>query len=439
MRKSLLAIVVASSVVSGFAVGCGGDEGTGGSGGTGTTTSSSSTGVPVEPAFSVQSVSASAGHRQETEATVAISKDGVVAAAWIGQTTKGGLDIGYTLSQDRGHTWSAPAVASPGGTDLYGDPTLVATADGGFYLAFLSFDAGFTQGAIWVAHAAPGATAFDPAVRVTPANEPGPYDKPIVALTESQAVLVSYTNTSNGALDLARSTDGATFTRTHVIPTSAVSLPYVCSDVGGQHVWIVYHLGSTIQMRWSDDDGVTFPAANRTVVSLNNELDISTDDTICVGKGDEVWIGYSRSKDMTNSSNFLWKDYVLRLAHSADGGHTIDRRADVNDASASMFTMEPALALEADGSIDLAYLAGNAENDPMGSLRVGRSTDGGQSFAPSTALYSPVTFGLSRTAPNWVGDYFGFVWDGGRVLSAFADNQSGTSHVSFASAPAATP
>lgn len=414
---------------------CGGsDTGTGGSG---TTASSSSTGLPPEPAFNVQNISVSADGRSETETHVAVSKDGVLAAAWIGQTTASRLRIGYTFSTDGGKTWTAPATASPGGTDLYGDPTLIAADDGSFYLAFLGFDGGFTKGAIYVAKAAAGSTTFDAAVRVTPATEPGPYDKPIIALTKNQTVVVSYTNIATSALDLARSTDGgASFTRTHVLPTSVASLPYTCTDPTSDRVWVVFHNGVGISLKWSEDDGATFPAANLTTVSLKpGENDVSTDDTVCVGKGNDVWIAYALSKDTTNPSNFLYKDYSIRLAHSPDGGATIDSRIDVQDAGGGMYSMEPALALEPNGAIDLSYVAGNGAPDPAGSLRWARSVDAGQTFGASTALATPITFDLNRSAPNWLGDYFGFVATNDRIYATYADNQTGVAHVSFASSP----
>ncbi len=426
--------------VAGFvaldAVGCGdSSSGTGGSSSASTTSSSTGAGGTIEPAFNVPDISLSQGGFQ-AESSVAATKGGVVAATWI-TLTQAAVGIGYSFSTDGGKTWLAPAGIPPINGFFYGDPTVVAGDDGSFYLAFCAVNKGFTAGHVYVAKAAPGATTFGTPVQVSDPADPGPYDKPVIAITKSQAILVSYTHVATGHVVVGRSADGAaSFTRTEAVsnvPYGALATP--CADPDGGRVWLTFIGNKRIDLRWSDDDGATFPQTNATRVSPTTELDVSTDDPVCVGRGSEVWVAYSRSHDIVDSASFNWKDYALRLAHSSDGGATIDSRTDVFDAASGTFFMEPALVLEPNNALDLTYYTGNVGDDPAGTFRLARSTDGGQTFLPTTVIEQPVTFALNRNGKTWLGDYSGFVAFDGRLYTTYADNASGSSHVSFMTMP----
>jgi hypothetical protein len=413
-----------------------GDSDTGSGGASASASSSGQGGMTPAPAFTVADISVASDGYIEAESSVAVAPGGIVAATWIGATKSGGLRVAYSFSTDQGNTWSPPAVASPGEAGFgYGDPTLVTAADGSIYLAFAAFDSGFTKGKVFVARAAPGETTFGAPVLVNASANVGPFDKPVIAVTKNQSIVVAYIDYGTGHVVLGRSADsGATFTRTD--PANFGALPTPCADPDTGRVWVTFLSGTgKVSLRWSDDDGVTFPVANSTVVNDTTDKPISTDDPVCVGRGNQVWIAYALSNDTGDSGSFNWKDFSLRIAHSSDGGATIDSRVDAHDPNAATFFMEPALALEAEGAIDIAYYAGNKDADPGGTFRYARSTDAGQTFEASTELAAPVTFVVKRDSPGWLGDYSGFIADGGRVLSTYTDNASGTSHISFLSAP----
>jgi hypothetical protein len=126
----------------------------------------------------------------------------------------------------------------------------------------------------------------------------------------------------------------------------------------------------------------------------------------------------------------------MRLAHSSDRGATFDWRASVHDATAGRLFVFADLALEPDGALDLAYYAGGADEDPMGSFRIARSTDGGRTFAPSQVVQQPLLFTTSRTTLRWIGDYVGIDYGAGRLVGAYGDNSGAADRIAFfATAP----
>jgi hypothetical protein len=393
-----------------------------------TSAASSSTGGPTA-IITAKDISAT-GVGSESETSVAATPNGIVAATWINVGTK--PSIGYAFSTDGGKTWLPPAVASPNDTLKYADPTVVVGSDGSFYVSFVGYDDAFSMGNVMLAHASPGATTFDAPVLVSPAGNMGPFDKPYIAITKSQAVLVSYTDFSSASIVVARSTDAKTFTRTVGVQADAGTLAMPCPDPDGGRVWLTYHGLGHIGLTWSDDDGLSFPAANISTPSApGDSTALSSESPACIGKGNDVWVVYGLSNDTVDPSKFDPKDYSLRLAHSSDKGMTFAMPVDAGDATAAMYLMEPSLVLEPGGAIDLAYYAGNADKDPMASWRSARSTDHGQSFGPSEVLEKPLILDVQLATSTWIGDYAGLAYAGGRLYSTYVDNASGTSHISF--------
>ena len=433
------------SLLLAFLTSCGGNAS---SGAGGATASSSATGTPTSSSHTVVAATVTASSSGtggmpagvdisngspgvgQSETSVASAPGGIVAAAWINDDVP---SIGYAFSTDDGQTWTAPTVASPTDALAYGDPTLVTGGDGSIYLAYTGFDLGFTMGKVYVQRAAPMATTFDAPVLVTPATDVGPFDKPVIAITKNNALLVSYTDYTQGTMVVARSPNGTAWTHTPAAANEpSATYATACPDPGGGRVWLVYFTPTYVGLTWSDDDGLSFPTANRTVVSDATEIDIAAEDPVCVGKGQDVWIAYGRSHDMVNTTSFNVKDYTIRLAHSSDGGATIAARIDAGDSKAAPYFMEPALVEDDAGALELAYYAGQSDADPTSSWRYARSTDGGQTFATSVTIASPLILGDARNAPTWIGDYSGLTVRGTHLYTTFADNLSGNAKVSFA-------
>ncbi|HVY49796.1 MAG TPA: sialidase family protein [Minicystis sp.] len=409
--------------------------GTGGAGGA--STSSSGTGAgggAVAPGI----ISQSDQSALESETHVAVAPNGFVCATWIAEQPGGGSTNGYRFSTDGGATWQPVShVASPS-PEVASDPVLAIDQENDFYLTWVGFQ--FDQQGqpfdmhVYVAKAAAGATSFGAPIEVT--SNPGggeSYDKPWITVTNKDTVLVTYAVTSTGALRAARSTNGAQSfgTATIVQDGQFRNLMYPCAPATGDRVWVTYVVPQGgIGLRWSDDDGVTWPDANKTAVADNGEVP-AFDDPTCAAEGSDVWVAYGLSMDGFSSNNSP-KLTAVRVAHSGDGGVTIDARVDAHDTSAGAYFMHPQLVREPGGAFDLVYYAGQGDNDANASFRRSRSVDGA-TWDPSAVVKAPILFVTDRMGGKWLGDYVGLAFAGGSILTTYADNTVDMySHIGFA-------
>jgi hypothetical protein len=198
---------------------------------------------------------------------------------------------------------------------------------------------------------------------------------------------------------------------------------FPCAPSAGNRIYATYHAGGGIGLRWSDDYGASWPDLNKSAVADVNEMP-AFDDPTCAADGQDVWVAYGLSPDPFSTGNNA-KLSSVRLAHSPDGGKTVDFRVDAGDAQAAPFYMHPFLVRETGGALDLAYYAGASDGDPSGSLRRSRSTDGGKTFSASALVKSPIVFTGDRASVQWLGDYFGLATAGGELFLSYADNRIG--------------
>jgi hypothetical protein len=167
------------------------------------------------------------------------------------------------------------------------------------------------------------------------------------------------------------------------------------------------------------------------MVSAPGEL-VAFDDPMCVADKSDVWISYGLTKDgtatATMNSPLL---YALRLAHSGDGGQTIDTRIDAHDTAAGSFFQHPELAREPGGALDLTYYAGKTDMDMAGSFRRSRAAVPAMGFGPSVSVDAPLDFLTSRGDPRWLGDYTGIFARSGKLYLSYTVNDTAVSHVAF--------
>jgi hypothetical protein len=376
----------------------------------------------------------------ESETSVVATSAGLVGVAWISIQAAGGSSNGYRFSTDGGTTWGpVQELNSPGGR-VASDPVLAADAMNNVYMSWVGYHVDAmgnpTDMHVYVAVAAPGMTVFGQPVEVTVPATGDTFDKPWVTVTNKNTVIVTYAKTSTGGIYAGRSVDqGKTWTNAVIVEDGSFrNLVFPCPPVSGTRIWATYHAGGGVGLRWSDDDGVTWPDANKTAVAAMGEAP-AFDDPTCAASpnGKDVWIAYGLSNDM-NSTMINPSLYAIRLAHSPDGGVTIDTHVNAHDTAAGMFFQHPQLTLETGGGLNLVYYAGQAIGDTMGSFRRSHSTDMGMTFAPSVAVRQPIDFIQNRTSPKWLGDYVGAYWLGGQLYMSYADNTGMYSHVAFAKA-----
>src|SRR5206468_6496346 len=102
------------------------------------------------------------------------------------------------------------------------------------------------------------------------------------------------------------------------------NLVFPCQPSTGTKVYAVYSTGGGIGLRWTDDGGATWNDINKTAVAVQGER-AAFDDPTCAAEGNEVWVTYGDSDqgfDQTNSPPLN----QIRIAHSPDGGKSIDGR-----------------------------------------------------------------------------------------------------------------
>jgi hypothetical protein len=422
-----------------------GGGGTGGAGGDG----SEGGGGAAASDFVLFDISESDASDREHEPAMVVTDDGRIVVAWLAFVPDPNdyYHIDYRISDDRGETWGAvQTMPQQPGNNVSANASLDVDADGVVYLAYGSLLRSQTDREnvrVHLATLAPGDETFSDPVEVTDPDEAaGIYDQPAITINDDGDWVVTY-GQGNPALTATwmaaqRSTDeGETWDK--VIPSQSVSnhfqnLIHPCKAPGTDRLYLFYLDAEHGLTLWrSEDGGRTWPVDQRTAVqSPDEDASVSTGlDSNCVASGDEVWAVYGLTGSDPGGGQTLAQLTDVRLAHSSDGGATIDSRSTVHDAGGGTSYLMPHISLAADGTIDLTYVAGDGPDDEAASFRHARSTDGGLTFSPSTALVAPVTYELERADETWFGDYTALAHHDGTLFGAVLDNSSGRTHVVF--------
>ncbi len=421
--------------VGGF--GAFGGSGGGGTAGTGAAAGSSGTAGTAGTAGSTGSppISTSALSLIETETAVAALSGGFVVAAWIGVDAGGKSHNGYAFSVDGGSTWAPPQkLESPDGR-VSSDPVVFASPSDEAYLSFIGFKRD-AQGQpfdmrVYVAKADKGSTSFGAPKDLSGATPSDSVDKPWGIVAPDGTLYVTWLDTGEPRMRVAVSQDAATSFSVYDIDDGQGfrNLIYPCVDAVTGRVHVVYHPGGGIGHRASDDQGKTWPTV--AAVALPGDPAAMFDDPTCAAHDGTVWVAYGVGTDSFSPSDSP-RSNRLRVAISTDGGKSFPKHVFAEDPAAGSKFLHPQLVRTAAGELVLLYYSGSDKNpDPAGSLRLARSTDGGNSFGPSTAVKAPITFKTARGDPAWLGDYIGLVARGGKIFATFADNAGGQSHIKF--------
>lgn len=392
-------------------------------------------------------ISEQGGWTFESETHVVIAPGGRTLALWMGLKASG-VDNAWALSEDRGSTFGPPVKMQ--GVHSLGDPVATAGPDGSLYYGFLDGSCGIggcSKGRVWVARMAPGEVTFGEPVDASPADLEEFYDKPWLMTGPDGSLILVFAARKGTYPDnvdhmvVARSPDGAAWTRTDAVPVrpkgQIAGIPHACVSRTGTRMWIV-HVDSEsptwASIRWSDDLGVTWPEQNHSsgFALLAEANGLQSYDLRCAGEGDDVWVEYGVAASFGTDTSIppLTK---VSVAHSGDGGLTWDTRTTVN--APGLLALRPELILEPSGALDVIAYTGAQEGDAAGAVRWWRSTDGGESFEDRGPLFEPILFTGDRGSSVWIGDYSGLAFDGGDILTTFVDNASGASHILFARQP----
>jgi hypothetical protein len=232
---------------------------------------------------------------------------------------------------------------------------------------------------------------------------------------------------------------GSTWSRTTVVSNSnLVDLGQPCQAKSGGRVWVVYLTGSTslpisAQLRWSDDGGVTWPAANVATVSDPADGAVAYAQPYCVSDGTRLYVlyGVAAGDPVDITVKNLQRGKALKLAMSTDGGVSF-ARSDAADAAAGPTYFAPNLTLESSGALDLVYYAGASVDDPNAKLVRSRSTDG-RTFCSAVDVQTGLTLAISGYgAAKSIGRFIGQTTSDGTQYLSYTDNSGADGHITFA-------
>lgn len=422
-------------------VGGGGGVPMGGAGGAGE-------GGTAAPAV-VTAISASEHSTSEHEPQLVVGQGGRVVASFnaFNADPTNFYHIEYAISNDFGATWNLTSIPLPADNNIGSNATLAAANDGTIYLGYATeyVDQRGTRSAqrVWLAKLAPADSTFSEPREITdPAEIVGVYDQPAVTVTPSGELLMTY-GQGPPALDslvlvTQRSDDGGeTWTKdvpVAPVPGTYTNLFHPCISQDSNRVYLL-HASSELRVGlWrSEDGGVTFPEDQRVEVPSGDEPGYASTmvDGNCVAAGQEVWLVYGVTNQPSLDGSAVPRLTHIAVAHSSDGGASIDRRVLIQDAGAGSYLLLPRLAHAGGDIIDLTYYAGEKQGDPEASYRRVRSIDGGVTFGASSVVHAPVFYELSRTNERWFGDYIGLVHQNGSLYGVFVDNSDPQAHVAF--------
>jgi hypothetical protein len=398
------------------------------------------TGIDVSPPLDAGLNVSGNGPGYDSEDEIAVAPDGTIAILWSTfLQTQPFVTMRYAFSTDDGKSFGPPIdVVTPNG--LYpGDPSITVDAQGNFWASYLGIaynGQNVDYSRVYVAEAPKGTLKFGMPLEISPPNNTTDLiDHPKIHVTPAGTLLVGWAdipgpnfNAATGVV--ARSTDGTTWTRTTVVqqPESTfANFFWFCESSAGVHTVFLQATTTAyfIGIRTSADDGASFGSGNSTQVSLNTDQ-VAGLDPMCAGSGSDVWVMYSTTQNPSVDETTLDGADHIYVAHSTNGGQTFPTRIEGLDTKASKLATIPLFVRDEAGQLDVAYVAGNIDQDPNGSIRLTRS--GG----PSTEVDGPMLFDLSRTSMTWVGDYFGGVAHAGSLYLAYPRNETGLDHIFFA-------
>jgi hypothetical protein len=120
---------------------------------------------------------------------------------------------------------------------------------------------------------------------------------------------------------------------------------------------------------------------------------------------------------------------VVRVAHSADQGATVDRTLALRGGIPGDLYLLPQLARGPSGALALTYYTGTQLGPAT--FNSALSTDGGRTF-DQTPWFGAGTFQPQRLGTDFLGDYSGLVVTGSTLYAAFGDNTGRFAQIVFA-------
>ncbi len=430
-----LACLVLLGAGVGLGVGCGteapprpivqgGNGGEGGAGGAGG-------GGPVTQGI----ISASGQSNYETDPQLAVNDD-VVAVVWTGRLRPDAPGtIGYAISTNGGATFTDPQTIASPDLDNYVAPDVAVDNSGNVYLVFLGYDRGPDGAAIYFAHTN-GGTTFGEPEKINDDMMVSYFGRPRLTLTNTNRLVVGYTETVAGVAELRVATKDQTGSEwtIQLLSQGGASrfFPTLCSAANTMNgrTYLVELVQGRIGLSRTEDNGDTWQG-----IQASADGDQVRGGATCIAQGDNVWVSYG-----VGGNNGLNE---IKVAYSADGGATIMDVGVVSDPDIKAVHALHQLALEPPETGHLVFYNGAGLADKASSLRRVRfspanlmqepplTPDDPPLGLPSVLVHEPVTLSLIDDDQRWLGSGIGLDFEGSELFVAYVDNSSGDSHVAF--------
>ena len=390
---------------------------------------------PTSPPEGIVSASSASAFEGETE--IAIAPDGTTAISWNGTpaaTSTQSQHIGYTFWTPGAASFTPVQTEIATGTPYSTDSTVIADAQGNFFLVWLGIDFMVGTRHVYVATAPHGTTTFGAPVRVSAASDTG-VDKPWVIFTSAGTMLISYSSIApdgvTSSITVARSTDAVIFTRT-TLTSGDEGLAYLCKSAKKSRVYLTDKARDdidaaaaqwTVVLRWSDDDGQTWPGQNLAVVPPSPNIDGIPS---CVADGADVWIDYEEYAGAGAGDS-------VHVLHSSDDGQTFGQDTVASGHDPLPLLRGDQLTRASNGDLLVFSYGGSRDGDPDASFDFVKSVDKGTTFSLRHTVHSPIFLNLTRHKPRWLGDYVGVRPFGASLYVSYVDNTGSdqTSHIRF--------
>lgn len=392
-----------------------------------------------------------------TEDSLARDSQGRMAIGYIGLDGNGSY-VGVSQSTDDGQTWlNKGRMASATGAQT--DPVLVTskwndgTAHERLHYAWIGYTAQTstttqpTNMYVETAYSDDGGATWSQAVRATTSADSGGgsllVDKPWLAVSPdaSQTLMVSFAigNNAQQHLYTAISTDhGATWQPKVQVENGdtgkghSLAMPvFDPSDASGATAYLVYiaysklnaGTANSILLTKTSDRGAHWSAP--IAVSAAGDQVLFEPPSIAADASHHLYIGYVGSP--AGSSASLW-DALVASVDISGSSPAVSHRVRASDDQAACFQHIHALVQvdRASGHVFAAWLDNRQAG--LGGTWYSISTDGGATFGASK-LVSDTAYAFNPDRTNaqreYLGDYFGFLWDGTRLRFAWSDPRNG--------------
>ncbi len=366
----------------------------------------------------------------ETQTSLAADDNGNVVAAWIAFLPENKSAIGYSVSRNKGSTWTTPSlVSSPDGRQA-SSPIVASDDAGDFWLAWLGFrfgDPSHPDEHVYLSKLDLDAGTFEaPSI----ASDDGSsdtldFDKPTMTLDSGGEVLLAWADfTSAPKLTFARSVDGTSFSHATLAEgTSFGNLAYLCLDktLGTTAPIYAIHLtqGATLTMHRSIDAGLHWAPLSVPAT------DVMFQDPTCVVRGSEVWIAYASGLGFDQTLDLPANS--IQIIHASAQGESMDAPTEVAVADNTGSFLYPRLAGGPSGELNIVYYRG-LQGNPVDLVVTG--SDDGNTWTTKETIGAG-TMALDRTLATWLGAYVGVVRRDDHLLVSYTDNSANKGHIKF--------